>query len=102
MNAARVVLEFELRVTNAAGLAATDRVIVNVLRCAPPRSRCGPPETVPEGTLVTLSGTNSSDPGGVIVSFLWTQTLGPAVTLSDPDVAQPTFPAPVVTAAGSP
>ena len=52
-------------------------MIVNVSDALPPVADTGPEQTVPEGTLVTLSGTNSSDPGGVIVSFLWTQTLGP-------------------------
>ena len=43
VNAAGVVLEFELRVTNAAGLAATDRVIVNVSDALPPVADAGAP-----------------------------------------------------------
>jgi len=35
---------------------------------------------------VTLNGSNSSDPGGSIVSYQWTQTGGTAVILSSSTV----------------
>jgi len=44
----------------------------------------------------TLDATGSSDPDGQSLSFAWDQTGGPAVDLSDPSVAQPTFTAPAV------
>jgi hypothetical protein len=51
-------------------------------------------QTVYEGQTVTLDSSGSYDPDGSIVSYSWTKTEGPAVTLSDPSVAQPTFTAP--------
>jgi len=42
-------------------------------------------------TLITLNGTASFDPRGGLLSYLWTQSEGPQVDLSDPVSAQPTF-----------
>jgi len=50
-------------------------------------------------TLVTLNGAGS-DSDGTIVSYLWTQTSGPSVTLSDLTSPTPTFTAPSVGSAG--
>jgi hypothetical protein len=47
---------------------------------------------------VTLDGSASTDPDGVVVAFRWTQTHGPPVALSDSGVARPTFEAPEVAA----
>jgi hypothetical protein len=41
----------------------------------------------------------SSDPDGDALTYAWTQTAGPAVTLSSATAARPTFTAPAVTAA---
>ena len=49
-----------------------------------------------EGAAVTLNGSNSTDPDDGIVSYLWTQTSGTAVTISDPTKASPTFIAPML------
>jgi Ca-dependent carbohydrate-binding module xylan-binding/K319L-like, PKD domain len=62
----------------------------------PPISDAGPDQTVNEGRLVTLNGSNSTDPDDGIASYLWTQISGPTVTLSNPFSAQPTFAAPDV------
>jgi hypothetical protein len=67
----------------------------------PPTANAGPDKTVNEGATVILSGSNSSDPGGLIVSYLWTQTGGSSVTLSSATVAQPTFTAPIVGPGGA-
>jgi len=47
------------------------------------------------GETVELDGTLSYDPDeSPITRYRWTQLQGPAVTLSDPEAARPTFPAP--------
>ena len=43
---------------------------------------------------MTLDGTGSTDSDGTITSFAWTQTSGPAVTLTGADTATPSFTAP--------
>jgi hypothetical protein len=63
-----------------------------------PTANAGPDQSVNELTLVTLDGTGSTDPDGTIASYAWTQSGGPAVTLSDPSAAMPTFTAPDVAA----
>ena len=67
----------------------------------PPVADAGDDQDVDEGSTVTLDGSASYDPDGEIASYLWTQTGGTEVTLSDPDVAQPTFTAPEVDAGGA-
>ena len=86
------VLTFNLQVTDAGGLTGNDTCIVNVVWInQPPISNAGPDQLVSEGDLVTLNGSNSSDPDDGIVSYLWTQTAGTTVTLSDPTAVNPSF-----------
>ncbi|QRK10909.1 hypothetical protein JQX13_13045 [Archangium violaceum] len=61
-----------------------------------PVADSGPDQTVNERSQVTLSG-NGTDPEGATLTYEWTQTEGPAVTLSDAQVSNPTFRAPEVT-----
>jgi len=85
-------LIFQLTVTDNGGLQSTDSVIVNVLTTnEPPVADAGLDQTVDEKVLVTLDGTGSTDPDDGIVSYLWTQTRGLSVTLSDNSSPSPTF-----------
>jgi hypothetical protein len=94
-------LTFELTITDSLGLTAIDTCIVNVTAGnKPPVADAGLDQTADESISVTLNGSNSNDPDGVINTFQWAQTAGPAVTLSDAAAAQPTFTAPDVGSGG--
>ena len=68
----------------------------------PPIAVAGPEQSVREGVLVTLDGSASRDAEDAAPLFAWTQTGGtPAVTLSSPGAAKPTFTAPSVGPAGT-
>ena len=59
----------------------------------PPTANAGPNQSVTTGATVQLDGSGSVDPGGN-PSYQWTQTSGPAVTLSSATAVKPTFTAP--------
>ena len=67
----------------------------------PPIADAGPDQTADEGRLITLNGSNSTDPDDGIASFNWVQTGGSPVTLSDPNGQQTTFTAPDVGSEGA-
>ncbi len=54
----------------------------------------GANQTVASGASVQLDGSTSSDPAGKSLTYQWTQTAGPTVTLSSATAAKPTFSAP--------
>ncbi len=86
-------LAFKLKVTDANDLESTDTCIVNVTWTnSAPIANAGSNQTVDEG--VTLDGSGSSDLDDEIVSYEWTQTAGPSVSLSDPTAVSPFFTAP--------
>ena len=73
--------------------------IINVNH--PPVAQAGLDQTVQEGSTVVLNGTASYDPDVEALTYQWTQTLGPAVTLMNPTTATPFFSAPSVGAGGA-
>ncbi len=92
------VLTFSLTVTDnqgATGSATTNVTVRNVN--AVPIANAGANQAINEGFAVTLSG-SGTDADGTIASYAWTQTAGPAVTLTNANTATATFTAPQVTA----
>jgi hypothetical protein len=88
-------LRFKLTVTDFGGLKDTDTTVVNVTGDNdPPVADAGPDQAKEEEIEVTLNGSNSSDPDDGIKSYRWSQTIGPPVTLSNPQAKKPTFEAP--------
>jgi hypothetical protein len=59
-----------------------------------PVSSAGADQSVFKAAAVTLDGSASSDADGNSLSYRWTQTSGPAVSLSSGSTARPTFTAP--------
>ncbi|WP_254279028.1 PKD domain-containing protein [Haloarcula marina] len=85
-------LAFELRVTDAENQTATDRVGITVRRVnRSPTADAGANLTTDAGATIQLDGTGSSDPDGDALTYEWTQTGGPNVTLTDPSDPTPTF-----------
>jgi len=90
-------LTFELTVTDHNGLQSMDSCVVNVTWLnEPPQANAGPDQAADGGSVVTLDGSDSLDIDDGIVSYSWKQIRGPAVTLSDAALDQPTFTAPNV------
>jgi len=74
------VFEITLTVADAAGNAGTDNLTVTVRDITPPTADAGSDQTVLEGTVVILNGTNSTDNVG-ISNWIWT------IHLKDREVA---------------
>ncbi|MCH9693210.1 MAG: FG-GAP-like repeat-containing protein [Gammaproteobacteria bacterium] len=90
-------LTFELTVTDNQGLTDSDTVQVVVTPPpVPPTANAGADRTVVANDIVSLDGSQSFDPDGSIAEYVWGQTSGVSVNLSDPQFASPSFTAPPV------
>ncbi|NNE59135.1 MAG: DUF11 domain-containing protein [Hellea sp.] len=94
------VLTFSLIVNDGTLDSVTDTVDITVNNVnEAPVADAGIDQTgIIDATIVTLDGTGSSDPDGDSLTFAWTQTSGPSVTLSSSASNSPTFTAPALTA----
>ena len=88
-----LTLTFELTVT-AGGASHTDTVDVTVqeLRLM---ANAGPDQVVGEDETVRLDGSLSTVPFGESITYSWSQTGGPSVTLTGATTARPTFISPL-------
>jgi hypothetical protein len=73
--------------------SALTQTVVNAPNHAP-TANAGADQTVASGATVNLDGTGSSDPDGGALTYAWTQTSGPTVTLAGANTATPSFTAP--------
>jgi M6 family metalloprotease-like protein len=97
--ASDTALTFTLTVTDEDAATATDSITVTVVNVnVPPVANAGADFAVDEGATAMLSGAGSSDADGDTLTYAWTQTAGPSVTLSGADTATASFTAPDVAA----
>jgi hypothetical protein len=89
------VLTFTLRVADSRGVAGlvSDRVVVRVHN-QPPVANAGPDQIRVTSSNVSLDGSGSIDPDHDPLTYLWRQTGGTPVTLSNATAQKPTFVAP--------
>jgi hypothetical protein len=89
-------LVFQLTVT-ANGLSTTDEVSITVRKVNRRPVGQGPATfDEVEGTAITLDASRSSDPDGDTLTYSWTQTGGPPVTMTGQNTAMLQFTAPEV------
>jgi hypothetical protein len=74
-------------------------VAITVPANAAPVAAPGPAQTVAGGATVALNGSGSSDLENDPITFAWTQTSGPTVTLTGATTPTPSFTAPLKTGA---
>jgi PKD repeat protein len=93
-----ITLVFRLTVTDARGGSRTADVSITVSPASntPPVAEAGNPQTRNENVLVTLNGSGSIDADGDTLTYQWSQTAGPGVTLSSTIAVKPTFTTPTV------
>lgn len=96
--AQNTVLTFQLVVNDGTLNSAPSTVNVTVRHVNLPMAHAGIDLNATTATTVTLDGSQSTDPTGQPLTFNWTQTVGPLVTLSNAQSPKPSFPIPVVTA----
>lgn len=82
---------FELVVSDGLNISEPDEVLI-IVRNRAPLADAGPDQSTSSiPSVITLDGSASYDPGGVTVTYHWSQTSGPAVTLSSANADNPTF-----------
>jgi hypothetical protein len=84
-----------LTVMDAKGASSQCTGTVTVVNNSP-TANAGADQSVDEGAVVMMSGSGSDPDAGQTLTFMWTQTGGPAVTLTGANTATPTFTAPQV------
>lgn len=92
-------LVFELTVDDGFGATSTAQITVTVPANGVPVASAGPDQTVAGSALVTLDASGTTDLENDPLTYLWTQTAGPAVSLSSASAINPTFTAPAKQAA---
>lgn len=92
-----VTLTFSLTVNDGTVDSAADTIAITVNNInTAPVAEAGAAQTVNEAISVSLSGAVSSDADNDALTYAWTQTGGPNVTLSDVSSVSPTFTAPTL------
>jgi hypothetical protein len=94
-------LTFRLTVDDGTHTSQPDSVdvVINNVNKAP-TADAGDDQTAQEGSPVMLRGGDSFDPDSDPLTYLWVQTAGPAVSLSNATAAEPMFMAPLVGTGG--
>jgi hypothetical protein len=93
---------FNVTLSNAAGtsLGARAQLRVDILDGSganqAPNAVAGSSQNAASGSNVTLNGGQSNDPDSDSLSYAWTQTLGPTVTLNNANSSSASFTAPNV------
>jgi VCBS repeat-containing protein len=95
--------QFTYHASDGTVSSGTATVAINVRNVNdPPLANAGPDQRAqPSVPMVTLDGSNSKNPEGVIRTWLWEQTGGPAVTLKKATSAKATFTPPPLSKSGA-
>lgn len=88
------LLSFELTVSDGVGTSPASTVDITIDANAAPTANAGANQHAIGGALVTLDAAGSTDPDGDTLTYAWTQTAGPPVTLTGETTVNPTFIAP--------